>query len=180
MISLKRVKNNYRVTIGKKEFEINEVYQGRMFVECDLKDLCGVSAASFPRKLTLQVNSNDGFGTIFFYTVEISAHKGNVRLEFIAHLNNKYWEGYFGLGNFITAINEQVKYFPDFKVTDMETDDAWKGIIICKDIPSGTRLDNEIEKAATGLKQLLKDSEIALYRNFGKTLKTKPKRRIKK
>lgn len=180
MISLTRVKNNYHVTIGKKEFEIADACEGQIFVECDLKDLCGISAASFPRQLAIQVNSIDGFGTIFFYTVVISAYKGKVRLEFIAHLNNKYWEGYFGLGNFITAINEQVKYFPDFKVTDMETDDAWKGIIICKDIPSGTRFDNEIENAASDLKKLLIDSEIALYRNFEKTLKIKPKRRIKK
>ncbi len=180
MINLKRDKKNHCVTIGKKEFEIDEACNGRMFAECDVEDLCGVSAASFPRNLTLRINSIDGFGTIFFDTVEISAYKGKVRLEFIAHIYNKYWEGYFGLSNLIMAISEQVKCFPDFKVTDMETDDAWKGIIICKDIPSGTRFDNEIEKAATGLKKLLKDSEIALYRNFEKTLKTKPKRRIKK
>jgi hypothetical protein len=180
MISLKKDKNNYRVTIGEKEFKIEDACDGRMFAECDVEDLCGVSAASFPRNLTLRVNSIDRFGTIFFDTAEISAYKGKIRLEFIAHLYNKYWEGYFGLSNFIMAINQQVQCFPAFKVTDMEIDDPWKGIIICKDIPSGTRFDNEIQNAASDLKQLIKYSEIALYRNFGKTLKIKPKRRIKK
>ena len=180
MINLKRDKKNHCVTIGKKEFEIDEACNGRMFAECDVEDLCGVSAAFFPRNLILRVNSIDGFGTLFFDAAEISAYKGKIRLEFIAHLYNKYWEGYFGLSNFIMAISQQVQCFPAFKVTDMETDDPWKVIIICKDIPSGTRFDNEIQNAASDLKQLIKDSEIALYRNFGKTLKIKPKRRIRK
>lgn len=180
MIRCTEKNGRYHVTVGKKEIKVEDTYNGKVCAECDVEDLCGVSAASFPRNLTLRINSIDGFGTIFFDTVEISAYKGKVRLEFIAHIYNKYWEGYFGLSNLIMAISEQVKCFPDFKVTDMETDDAWKGINICRVVSTGAILDKEIKNAASDLKQLLKDSEIALYRNFGKTIKIKTKRRAKK
>ena len=57
MINLKKDKKNYRITIGKKEFKIKDACDGRMFAECNIEDLFGVSAAAFPRNLILRVNS---------------------------------------------------------------------------------------------------------------------------
>ena len=51
-------------------------------------------------------------------------------MAFRRHTPNKYWEGEFGLATFITAINEQVGHHDNWKVTQIELDDDWKGITL--------------------------------------------------
>jgi hypothetical protein len=83
-------------------------------------------------------------------------------MAFRCHTPNKYWEGKFGLATFITAISEQVGHHDDWKVTQIELDDDWKGITLERTIALGDPIEASIRAAASDLKLMLKSAEVAL------------------
>jgi hypothetical protein len=162
LIELTEREQEYYVTVAGKDIGILDAGDDYVLAECSLDDLRGVSVTTFPEKLTIEVRSEDGFGTFFFHELRISAHDPGIALEFICHTPNKYWEGRFGLATFIDAINKQVKHFDNFHVTHIEVEDDWKGISICRLLSPGDPVEPAIAHAANELKQLLKTAEVAL------------------
>jgi hypothetical protein len=162
MINLVNENGDYHVTINGKEIEVEDINDGKVFVNCDLEDLIGVSLTSFPQELVIRVNSEDGFGTSFFNELYISAHKKGIELEFMSNTPNKHWDGYYGLSTYINAINEQVKCSKTFKVTHLDTDGDWKQIIISCVIPTVVKLEEEIKNAAAELKHFIDLAETEL------------------
>ena len=96
------------VEIAGKELEILDAADDYVLAECDLGDLAKETAASFPEALQLEIHSEDGFGTYFFYDLRLSHDPAGVALEFRCHTPNKYWEGRFGLATFIGAMKTKL------------------------------------------------------------------------
>lgn len=162
MIELTEQEEEYHVTVAGRDIDILDAGDDYVLAECDLDNLHGVSVHSFPEKLTIEVRSQDGFGTYFFHELRISGHDSGIALEFVCHTPNKYWEGRFGLATFIDAISKQVNHFDNFEVTNLEIEDDWKEISISRILSLGDPLEPAILHAAAELKQLLNTAEIAL------------------
>lgn len=162
MIELKEEDEEYYVFVNGKQVNISDANEDYVLAECDLTDLNGVVAHRFSKKLKIEVHSENRFSTYFFSEVLISCEDNEVALNFVCHTPNKYWEGRFGLAIFLHSVNKQVKHFDNFEVTDIETEEEWKGITIRRLLSFGTSIESGILNASVELKQLLNTAEIAL------------------
>ena len=162
MIELQEKNEECFVLISGKEIDILDAGDDYIFAECSLNDLQGVVAHSFPEKLKIEAQSENGFGTYFFHELRISCEKSELALDFVCHTPNKYWEGRFGLAIFLDSINKQAIYFNNFEVIQIETEDDFKGITIRRLLSFGDLIDAGISNAVIELKQLLNTAEIAL------------------
>src|ERR1700690_4204870 len=120
MIKLTTDGEDALVEIAGKELEILDAGDDYVLAECDLGDLAKETAASFPEALQLEIHSEDGFGTYFFYDLRLSHDPAGVAMEFRCHTPNKYWEGRFGLATFIGAIEDQARHLDNWQVTEVE------------------------------------------------------------
>lgn len=118
--------------LGGAELEvIDDVGDGHAIGECDQAVLAKASFEAFPAALTLRVHSTDGFGTFLFHEVEIYRDdSGELIAEHICHEPNKYWEGTWGLATFLGAIRDQLPFFPDIILGEIELEDDWKRLTL--------------------------------------------------
>jgi hypothetical protein len=120
--------------LGKSQLEVIDVADdGQTIAECDQTALAAASFEGFPAALTLQVHSTDGFGTFLFHEAEIYRNdSGELIVEHICHQPNKYWEGTWGLATFLGAIRDQLQFFPEVALGDIELEDDWKRLSPCE------------------------------------------------
>jgi hypothetical protein len=162
MIKLTIDEEDVLVEVAGKDLEILDAGDDYVLAQCNLGDLAMETAASFPKTLQLEIHSEDGFGTYFFYDLLLSHDPAGVALEFRCHSPNKYWEGRFGLATFITAIRDQVRHLENWEVTQVEVKDDWKGITLQRVIAKGDPLHASILEAGRDLQALLHAAETAL------------------
>lgn len=162
MIELIEGEDDYTVLIAGKEFDLLDAGEDYVLVECELDELNHVTTPSFPEKLTIQIQSSEGFGTYFFQELRLTGDIGGIHLDFVCHTPNKYWEGRFGLAAFLKAMSGQVRHYENLKVESLETEDDWKGITIRRTMALGEPILPAINGAAQDLGKLLKTAEIAL------------------
>jgi hypothetical protein len=162
MITLSMHGDDAVVNAAGKILETLDVTDECVVAQCDLDDLVAETASSFPAGLLLEIHSENGFGTYFFHELHLSHDPSGVALDFRCHTPNKYWEGRFGLATFITAINDQVRHVDNWEVTEIETEDDWKGITLRRVVATGDPLHPSILEAARELQALLHAADVAL------------------
>lgn len=162
MIEVHRENDDVAVLISGKEVELGDAGDGYVVAECELADLANEAAQLLPTELTLQVQSEDGFGTYLFHELNLSAAADGVELAFRCHTPNKHWEGQYGLATFLAAIRDQVPHYPNWTVSRIELEDAWKGITLSRTVAIGDPLHPSIHTAAADLKALIHAAEVAL------------------
>lgn len=162
MIEVKRDNDDVAVTIGGADAEILDAGDDYILAQCVLEDLKNEASQTLPKELTVQIHSEDGFGTFFFHELELSADDNGTSLSFRCHTPNKYWEGQFGLATFLAAIRDQVALHDTWKITQIDLEDDWKGITLERIVAMGDPLVRSIEAAADDMKALLHAAEVAL------------------
>ena len=150
------------VLIGDTEIEVLDTSADQVMATCELSALCNATFQDFPKQLTLQIHSSDGFGTFLFYEAAVSsASDGTLSIEYIGHHPNKYWEGTWGLATLLAAIQAQVPHAPQYALGEVDLDDDWKRLTLqtlVDEGPAYTRLN----EAAQTLKRMIREAEIAL------------------
>lgn len=162
MIEVYRDDDEVAVAIGGKQIGILDAGDDYILAECDLADLANEAAQALPDDLTIQIHSQDGFGTYMFHELDLAADQNGLALSFRCHTPNKYWEGQFGLAAFLAAVRDQAAQFDNWKITQIELEDDWKGITLERVIAHGDPLLGSIEASANDLKVLLHAAEVAL------------------
>ena len=162
MIEVNRDNDDLAVFIGGEELDILDAGDDFILAECDLADLANEASQALPDDLTLQIHSEDGFGTYFFHELELSAGQNGTTLSFKCHTPNKHWEGQFGLATFLAAIRDQAEHYDTWKIAQIELEDDWKGITLERVVALGDPLVGSIEAAGSDLKALLHAAEVAL------------------
>ena len=95
MIEVREEDGNLTVLVGSEEAEVLDAGENYILAECSLSDLVNERSEAFPRGLRLEIHSENGFGTYFFYELHLSGAPSGVVLAFRCHTPNKYWEGQF-------------------------------------------------------------------------------------
>lgn len=162
MIEVHREPDDVSVLISGKEVVVEDAGDHFVLAECDLADLEHEAAQPFPEGLTLQVRSEDGFGTYLFHELDLVGAAEGVELAFRCHTPNKYWEGQYGLATFLAAIRDQVPHHGNGAVSRIELEDEWKGITLSRTVAIGDPLHGSIQTAAADLKALIHAAEVAL------------------
>jgi len=162
MIQVQRENDDVAVLISGKEVEIMDAGEDFILAQCNLSDLANEQCQAFPEGLQLEIHSEDGFGTYFFYEVHLSGAAEGMAVAFCCHTPNKYWEGQFGLAAFVAAIRDQAVHHDNWKVTQIELEDDWKGITLERVVGVGDPLVASIRSAASDLNLLLHSAEVAL------------------
>jgi hypothetical protein len=162
MIEVQRDADDVSVLISDKEVEIWDVGDDYVLAECDLADLVAEAAHSFPVGLSLEIHSEDGFGTYFFHELLLTGGTDGVELAFRCHTPNKYWEGRFGLATFLAAIRDQVTHHDHWTVSHIELEDDWKGITLSRTVGTSDPLHASVLAAAADLQVLIHVAEVAL------------------
>ncbi len=83
-------------------------------------------------------------------------------LTFRCHTPNKYWEGQYGLAVYLASIRDELQHHENWKVTEIELEDDWKGITLERTVAFGDPLQAAILAAAADLKVVLHSAEVAL------------------
>ena len=83
-------------------------------------------------------------------------------------LINKYWEGFFGLTNFLEAIIDQVNRSDRYEIIFSELEDVQKQIWIRHRISGDQSLYDSLISAAEGFNQLVRQAEQALAKKARK------------
>jgi hypothetical protein len=162
MIEVRGENDNLAVLISGKEVEILDSGEDYILAQCSLSDLALEQSQLLPESLALEIHSEDGFGTYFFYEVHVSGASDGIILAFRCHTPNKYWEGQFGLATFIAAIRDQIVHHDNWEITQIELEDDWKGITLERSVATGDPIEGSILAAASDLKALLHSAEVAL------------------
>ncbi|MDX6530512.1 MAG: hypothetical protein QOH41_2802 [Blastocatellia bacterium] len=149
--------------LGGAELEvIDDIGDGHVIAECDQAALANASLEAFPAALTLQVQSTDGFGTFLFHEAEIYRNdSGDLMAEHICHQPNKYWEGTWGLATFLGAIRDQLPFFADVTLGNIELEDDWKRLTLQIPLADGPAAE-VLQASADILKKIIREAEIAL------------------
>ena len=145
------------------ELEIFDVDEhGRVTAECDYVALAGVSFDAFPESFSVRVHSSDGFGTFLFHEAEIfKEDSGKIVADYICHHPNKYWEGTWGLSTFLVAIKDQVPFYSEVSLTDIEVDDAFKQLTLRMELERGSVAD-ALAGGAVILKDIIREAKVVL------------------
>ena len=162
MIEVQRENEDVAVVIAGKDVEILDAGDDYVLARCDLADLANEAAQTLSNDLTIQIHSEDGFGTYLFHEVELFAAQDGTALAFRCHTPNKYWEGQFGLATFLAAIRDQTAHHDNWKVTHVELEDDWKALTVERVVAIGDSLQASIQTAAADLKVLVHAAEVAL------------------
>ena len=149
--------------LGDTELELIDIGEGQhVIAECDYAALTLASLDVFPDGLRIKVHSSDGFGTFLFHEAEILKDDSGVLVaDYMCIQPNKYWKGTWGLATFLEAIRDQVPFFPDVTLRDIEVDDDWKRLTLRLVLPKGSAAQ-AVRVSADILKRLVRESEIAL------------------
>jgi hypothetical protein len=148
--------------LGNVELEVDDVDDsGRVIAECDQSALATASLDDFPDALVLRVHSEDGFGTFLFYELAVYRDGGQLIGEFICHQPNKYWEGRFGLATLLNAIRNQLPFFPDVSLGEVDLNDDWKRLSLRIGLDPGAATE-AISNSTSTLKKIIREAEIAL------------------
>jgi hypothetical protein len=162
MIRVKRDKRGPSVWINDKEMPILDHDGEHVWAECTLEDLKDETVYAFPECLMLSIHNDDGFGTYLFYDIDIMWHRNGVALDFNCHEPNKYWNGRFGLGTFLSAIQDQATFLDNLVVSHIELEDDHKSISLGCVVFSGHRIYDSIMAVADQLNHLVRLAEVAL------------------
>jgi hypothetical protein len=162
MIEVQREADDVAVLISGKEIGVLDAGDDYVLAECDLADLANEASQPFPEGLTFEIHSEDGFGTYMFHELHLSGDTDGVELAFRCHTPNKYWEGQYGLATFLAAIRDQVPHLQNWKVSQIELEDDWKGITLCRTVAIGDPLQPSVTTAAADLQGLIHAAEVAL------------------
>jgi len=162
MIEILRELDDVAVLISGIETEILDAGEDFVLAEASLEELGGETAGNFPSDLTIQIHSEDGFGTYFFHELEILAVGGKTAIDFVCRTPNKYWEGHYGLAAFIQSISLQSKNVDNFEAREIETEDDWKTITMRRILDDGNPIRTSVITAAETLNNLIRQAEIAL------------------
>lgn len=162
MFEVKEDDGDVAAFVSGKELEILDAGNDYIIAECSLDDLIAESAEPIPTDLQIQIRSDNGFGTYFFHELTLSHNPDGVSLAFSSHTPNKYWEGQFGLATFLAAVRDQTAQYDNWRVTEIELEDDWKGITLERLIATGDPLHQSILAAATDLSGLIHTAEVAL------------------
>ena len=147
-IEVHREYEDWAVLISGNHADILDAGDDYILAQCDLADLANEAAQVLPDDLTIQIHSQDGFGTFLFHELELTASQSGLALSFKCLTPNKYWEGQFGLATFLAAIRDQAMHHDNWKITYIELEDDWKSIILERIIVLGDPLVGSIEAAA--------------------------------
>jgi hypothetical protein len=123
MIEVQRDADDVLVLISGREAEILDAGDDYVLAACDLVDLATEAAQPFPVGLSLEIHSENGFGTYFFHELHVTGGADGVELAFRCHTPNKYWAGQFGLATFLAAIRDQVAHHDNWAVSQIELED---------------------------------------------------------
>ena len=97
-----------------------------------------------------------------FHEAEIfEDDSGELVADYMCIQPNKYWEGTWGLATFLEAIRDQVPFFPDVRLRELEIEDDWKRLTLRLVLPRGCAAD-AMRMSADILKRMVRESEIAL------------------
>ncbi|MYE50679.1 MAG: restriction endonuclease [Gammaproteobacteria bacterium] len=149
--------------LGQTELEVMDVGEdGHVFAECDYAALAVASLERFPEGLSVRIHSSDGFGTFLFHEAVIfRGDSGELLADFMCVQPNKYWEGSWGLSTFLGAIKDQVAFFPDVSLTEIDVEDDWKRLTLRMLVGRGSAAE-ALNGAAIVLKKLIREAEVAL------------------
>ena len=152
-----------RAFVGDTELEIIDVDEhGRVTAECDHVALYKVSFDAFPESLSVRVHSSDGFGTFLFHEAEIFREdSGKIVADYICHHPNKYWEGTWGLSTLLVAIKDQVPFYSEVNLTDIEVEDAFKKLTLRIELERVFVAD-ALSGGAVILRDMVREAEVAL------------------
>jgi hypothetical protein len=150
------------VLVNGREIEVQDADDHSVWAECDIHELGEETGVGFPAGVTINIHSEDGFGTFLFHEVNLSEDGNQLSLSFVCHHPNKYWEGRFGLATLLDAIQQQVKHHAPFAVSEIELEDDWKRLVLTTMIDPAGVLRNSISTAAEEVGQIIKEAEISL------------------
>lgn len=162
MIEVHTTPDDVSVLVSGAHIEVLDVADDYIRAQCGLADLAGEVSQPLTDGLTIEIHSEDGFGTYFFHELELSAGTNGVELAFRCHTPNKYWEGQYGLATFIAAIRDQTNHHDNWTVSEIELEDDWKGITLCRTVAIGDPLQASVLAAAADLQILMHSAEVAL------------------
>jgi len=114
--------------LGNVEIDIEDVDENNIFAYCEQHSLNTACLDDFPSRLRLRVHSQDGFGTFLFHEVSIYREDAHLLAEYICHQPNKYWNGTWGLATYLEAIKNQLSFFDEITLVDIELDNDYKPI----------------------------------------------------
>ena len=151
------------ILLGDTALEVVDIDEdGLVIAECDYVALALASLDAFPDALCLRVHSSDGFGTFLFHEAEIcKGNDGELIADYMCIEPNKYWEGTWGLATFLGAIRNQIPFFPEVTLREIELDDDWKRLTLRLSLNHSSAAE-ATRKNANVLKKLMRDAEIAL------------------
>ena len=149
--------------LGDTELEVIDIGEDEHLVaECDYAALSLASLDAFPDALCIKVHSPDGFGTFLFHEAEIfKGEGGELVADYMCIQPNKYWEGTWGLATFLEAIRDQIPFFPDVRLREIEVDDDWKRLTLQLVLRQGSAVE-AVRTGADILKRMVREAEIAL------------------
>ena len=153
MIEVQRDAGDVSVLISGKEVKILEAGDDDVLAECALADLATEAAQPFPVGLSLEIHSEDGFGTYLFHKLRLTGGTDGIELAFRCHTPNKYWERQFGLATFLAAVRDQVVHHDNWMVSQIELDDDWNGITLSRIVAIGDPLHASILAATADVQR---------------------------
>jgi hypothetical protein len=159
------VRNNdeeLAVLLSGKELNVLDAGDDYILAECSLDDLIAEPASALPSELQVEIHSEDGFGTYFFHELVLAHNTDGVALAFRCHTPNKYWEGQYGLATFLAALRDQIEHHDNWRVSEIELEDDWKGITLERIVTTGDPLHQSILAAAADLNSITHFAEVAL------------------
>lgn len=152
-----------RAFAGDAELEIIDVNErGEVTAECDFEALPEVSLDAFPDSLSVHVYSSNGFGTFLFHEADVFRDScGKIVADYVCHHPNKYWEGKWGLSRFLVAIKDQIPFFSEVSLTNIDVDDAFKQLTLRLNLKGSTTAE-ALSGGAEILKEVIREAEVAL------------------
>ncbi|MCW2120728.1 restriction endonuclease [Flavobacterium sp. 7A] len=132
-----------------------------MYIESDLKVIQGIKLTiiDFPKNLFFDLHSSDGFGTFFFYELEVGKVDNDVVFLFRSNQPNKYWEGKWGLSTFLGGLNEIINDKTEAEVHSLDIEDDYKEIEVKFICNVDFEFHDQISKYAKLLNQYIKNTE---------------------
>ena len=86
---------------------------------------------------------------------------GELAADYMCVQPNKYWEGTWGLATFLEAIRDQIPFFPDVTLKEIEVNDDWKRLTLRLALHQGSAAE-AVQMGADTLKRMVRDAEVAL------------------
>jgi hypothetical protein len=162
MIEVHEEDDDVHVLVDGQEVDVQNAEEGRVWAECELEALRSEVSTGFPGILSLEVRSEDGFGTYLFHEAVLVGEPDKLSLQFVCHHPNKYWEGRYGLATLLDATAKQIPHHEGFVVEDMELEDDWKRLVVSTVIPPDLPLTDAIRNASEEMQKVLREAEVAL------------------